>query len=138
MTTKTFLQASIFSAVVMWVLAGIAHEVIFVNFFSDASHASHKGPALIFVAYCILSFIMTYLFSVCVKRDKLIVAGIKFGALIGVLWVFPHGLAMAAAHGESIVHEILNGIWHVLEQAVGGMAIAYIINRQLKRAQVKN
>jgi len=132
MKVSMFIKAGFVSAFVMWIVAGIAHEVIFERFFADQTHESHKGPAAIFVAYCILALLMTYFYSIFPRRQKWLIDGVIFGAIIGVLWVFPHGLALAAAHSKSISHEILNGMWHILEQSIGGLVIAYIFNNQLR------
>ena len=132
MTVKTFIKAALASAALMWVVAGVAHELVFVRFFNAAAEASHKGPAIILLAYCILGVLMTYFYSFYPKGRWFVSDGLKFGALIGVLWVFPHGLAMAAAHDESILHEIINGTWHLVEQGIGGVLIAFIFQRALQ------
>jgi len=129
MKLKPLLTCTFASALTMWVIAGLAHEVVFARFFSDAAQQSHKGPFIILIAYCILGFLMSYLFFNFKKSDRYLFDGIKFGAIIGILWVFPHGLAMAAAHGESISHEVLNGLWHVFEQAMGGLVIGYLFSK---------
>ena len=54
------------------------------------------------------------------------VKGLKIGIIIGILWVFPHGLAMAGVHGISIVYEIKNTIYHMIEQRIGGIIIGVI------------
>jgi len=133
MNYKTLLKASLVSAVIMWMVAGVAHEILFEQFFADASHEGHKGPAVIFIAYCILALIMSYLFSICPRGQRWVVDGMKFGALMGVLWVFPHGLAMAAAHSQSISHELINGVWHIFEQCLGGLVIAYYFKDQIQK-----
>ena len=56
--------------------------------------------------------------------------GLRFGVLIGLLWVFPHGLAMAGAHGKSIAYVFKNTAWHLIEQGVGGIIIALVYGRR--------
>lgn len=53
--------------------------------------------------------------------------GAKFGALVGLLWVLPHGLAMAGAHGTSVVYVLKNSLWHVFEQGLGGAVFASLL-----------
>jgi len=48
--------------------------------------------------------------------EKPVIEGLKFGALIGLLWVFPHDLAMAGAHGDSLSYVFKNAILHIVEQ----------------------
>jgi len=136
MKMSYIIKAGLLSAVAMWIVAGVAHEIVFVSFFADATHASHQGPALIFVAYVLLASMMAYLYALLPKSDNYLIDGLKFGVFIGILWVFPHGVAIAAAHGKSLTHEVLNGAWHMVEQAIGGLVIAQVYIRQNKRAIV--
>ncbi len=53
--------------------------------------------------------------------------------VIGLLWVFPHGLAMAGAHGDSISYVFKNAAWHVVEQGVGGIVIGLVYGKLLGR-----
>ncbi len=64
-------------------------------------------------------------------RDSLI-KGIKIGAIIGILWVFPHGLTMAAVHKSSISYEITNTLYHVIEQGIGGAIIFVTVKYVIK------
>jgi len=56
--------------------------------------------------------------------------GLKLGLLVGVLWVFPHALAMAGAHDRSLVYVFKNAAWHLIEQGLGGIAIGLIYGRE--------
>ena len=59
---------------------------------------------------------------------------LKIGAIIGVLWVFPHGLTMAAVHESSISYQITNTMYHIIEQGIGGIIIfvtfKYIVRKR--------
>jgi hypothetical protein len=57
------------------------------------------------------------------------VEGLRFGVLIGLLWVFPHELAMAGAHGDSISYVLKNAAWHVVAQGVGGIFIGLLYGK---------
>ncbi len=125
---KSFLSSALAAAISMWLLAGLWHGVIQPQFYEVAAKTEHKGTSTIALAYLILGFLMAYLypkftFAAGQNRAK---KGLTFGALIGVLWVFPHELAMAGAHGEPFVYVFKNGLWHVIEQAVGGLVIAWV------------
>ncbi len=113
-------------AIAMWLLAGLWHRVVAKKFYEgDArSHAAHEGIGIIFVGYLVLGLLMAYLYSLLHGAAPSIGSGVRFGALIGVLWVFPHELTMVGAHGKSLRYVLRNGAWHVAEQAVGGMVIA--------------
>ncbi|MDH5465119.1 MAG: hypothetical protein OEW60_05780 [Thiovulaceae bacterium] len=126
---KTNVMAMLLSALGMMMLAGVWHEVIMLKFYAKETGASHEGTAIIFLSYLILSFLMVVLYNQRKSYAQKLRDGIYFGALMGVLWVFPHELAMAGAHGESLSYVLINGVWHVVEQALGGFIIAFIFSR---------
>jgi len=112
----------------MWVIAGLWHNLI-LPFFSKDIEAHHEGLFLMLIAYFILSFLMTYIYLISYRGGNRVLAGLKIGIVVGILWVFPHGLAMAGAHGTSVLYEINNALWHIIEQGLGGIIIAIIIGK---------
>lgn len=114
----------------MWLVAGLWHEVIMAHFYAAETGAKHEGTAIILIAYLILAGFMTYLFSRMGKTSIPLVEGLKFGAVIGLLWVFPHELAMAGAHGEPLTYVFTNAAWHVVEQGVGGVVLSLMLSRK--------
>lgn len=113
----------------MWVLAGIWHTILAVQFYNAETEAKHEGLGLIFLAYLILGFLMTFLYQYGYAKGKPVLEGLFFGGIIGILWVFPHELAMAGAHGESIGYVMKNAVWHIVEQGVGGMVIGLVYKK---------
>jgi len=113
----------------MWSLAGIWHELIMAKFYAEEALAKHEGVEIILLAYLVLSLIMAYMYPLVYKGGRPIVEGLKFGVIIGILWVFPHELAMAAAHGDSISYVFKNAAWHLIEQGFGGIIIGLIYGR---------
>lgn len=111
--------------VFMWLLAGLWHELVAASLYARAGHESHDGIFVLLVSYVILSALMTTLHrrDPSPKRSS-VRAGLVFGALIGVLWVMPHELALAAAHGTSYSYVWKNAAWHVVEQGLGGALLA--------------
>ena len=122
---KRLFLATLFCGVGMWIIAGLWHNLILPGINKDI-HPHHEGIGILLIAYFVLAFLMTYFYSMLPKTDKPLINGIKTGVLIGILWVFPHGLAMAGAHETSVLYEIKNTLWHIFEQGIGGIIIAYI------------
>jgi len=91
---------------------------------------------IMLIAYFILAFLMVYLFENINKKDKYLLEGLRIGGIVGILWVFPHGLAMAGAHNTSILYEINNAVWHRIEQGFGGMIIGLIYSKIIKSKPV--
>jgi len=109
----------------MWVIAGLWHNLI-LPIINENVQAHHQGIGIMLIAYFILAFLMSYIYSLIHKNRGTVIDGLKTGVIIGILWVFPHGLVMAGAHDTSIVYEIKNALWHMFEQGVGGIIITFI------------
>ena len=129
MTRKRFIPAFMLGGATMWGLAGLWHEVLMPRFYAAATGATHEGAAIILAAYMALGALMAYLYPIGYQGGRPVAEGLRFGLLIGVLWVFPHGLAMAGAHGTSIAYVFKNTGWHLIEQGVGGLVIGWIYGR---------
>ncbi len=125
MNYKKLLVATLSSGFGMWVIAGIWHNLIMANLYKNV-HATHDGIGLLLVAYFILALLMSYIYPLGYKGGKPYLEGLRFGVIIGILWVFPHGLAMAGAHGESILYVLKNSAWHMIEQGFGGIIIGLV------------
>jgi len=129
MFTKKMFAATILGGIGMWGLAGIWHELVMATFYSEAMEATHEGTGIILLAYLVLAVLMAYLYPLVNQGNTPWKEGLRFGVIIGVPWVFPHELAMAGAHGNPISYVLKNGLWHMVEQGVGGMIIASIYAR---------
>ncbi|MDH5638193.1 MAG: hypothetical protein OEZ04_06845 [Nitrospinota bacterium] len=109
----------------MWIVAGVWHNLIMASLYEQV-HAKHEGLGVLLLAYFVLALIMAYIYQRGFIGKSPVKDGLIFGAIIGLLWVFPHGLAMAGAHGESIAYVIKNSLWHMVEQGIGGIIIAMV------------
>jgi hypothetical protein len=112
----------------MWIVAGLWHNLIMANLYKDVQ-AAHEGIGLLLVAYLILAVFMAYLYPLIYKGKNPVLDGLKFGMIIGLLWVFPHDLALAGAHNTSIIYVIKNSVWHMVEQGIGGIIIAFVYKK---------
>lgn len=113
---------------VMWGLSGIIHNVILAPFYTHTG-AKHEGIGILLLAYLFLAFCMVYLYSKLYQGGKPDIEGLKLGVFVGLLWVFPHQLAMAGAHGESLVYVFQNALIHVVEQGIGGVVLALLYEK---------
>lgn len=121
----------------MWVVAGLWHNLIMPTLYAD-THATHEGLGLLLVAYFILALFMAYLYPFSYQGKSPTLEGLRFGMIIGLLWVFPHELAMVGAHDTSILYVIKNSLWHMVEQGIGGIMIGMIYGRQFVKMNVAN
>lgn len=123
--------ATILSGIGMWITAGIWHNLIMPQFDKSVS-AHHDGLGIMLISYFILSFMMVFIFHKSEYFRSSLIKGLFFGAFVGILWVFPHGLTMAAVHNSSIIYEIKNACWHAIEQGIGGIIIFLVIVTKAK------
>ncbi len=129
MNMKKFIPASLAGGIFMWLLAGLWHGVIMARFYTAETHAAHEGTVIIFIAYMVLACLMAYLYPLLYKEGAPSVKGLWFGVIIGILWVFPHELAMAGAHSTSIAYVFKNAAWHIVEQGMGGVIIGFVYGK---------
>ena len=125
---KKLALATIIGGLGMWVIAGVYHNLIMANLYEEVN-AKHEGLGILLAAYFILALIMAYVYPLGYKGKSPAMEGLRFGIIIGLLWVFPHSLAMAGAHGESIIYVFKNSLWHLVEQGLGGLIIGLIYGR---------
>jgi len=126
--------SSIFSGFIMWVVGGLYHNLI-MPAVNEQMHPHHEGLGIALVAYILLGFLMSYFYLNSSETGDSLMKGIKIGALIGILWVFPHGLTMAAVHESSISYQITNTIYHIVEQGIGGIIIFLTFRYIVKTAK---
>ncbi|MFC1539477.1 hypothetical protein ACFL6H_08635 [Candidatus Latescibacterota bacterium] len=128
---KKLILATLVGGFGMWFVAGLWHNLIMANLYKDV-HATHEGIGLLLVAYFILALLMAYMYPLGYKGKGPLQEGLRFGVLIGLLWVFPHGIAMVAAHSDTtIAYVIKNSLWHMVEQGIGGVIIAFIYGKNI-------
>ena len=131
MNYKKLILATLATAFVMWATAGVWHNLIVANYYARETGASHDGIGAIIIAYVILGLFMSYMYPLGYKGGKPVLEGLRFGVIIGILWVFPHELAMVGAHGESLSYVIRNGLWHIVEQGLGGIVLGLIYGKDI-------
>ena len=130
---KKLLLSTVAGGIAMWLLAGLWHLILALHFYRNETGAEHEGLGVIVLAYLILGFLMAYLYQRGFKKKCSVIEGFIFGGIIGVLWVFPHELVMAGAHGGSVAYVIKNAIWHIIEQGLGGIVISLIYKYPVKK-----
>ena len=118
----------------MWVVGGLYHNLI-LPAVNKQMHPHHEGLGITLFAYILLGLLMSYFYLNSKDHKDSLLKGIRTGAIIGVLWVFPHGLTMAAVHESSFSYQITNTIYHIIEQGIGGAFIFISFMYFTKRAK---
>lgn len=117
----------------MWVVGGLWHNLL-LPIINDQVMAHHDGLGIGLIAYLILAFLLTYLYLQSYKKRNTLFEGARIGIVVGILWVFPHGLMMAGIHDTSIIYEIKNTLYHMIEQGIGGIIVAGILQVEVHQS----
>ena len=125
---KKTAAASVAAGFAMWVAGGLWHNLVMPSLYADM-HAEHEGIGILLIANIILALFMAYLYPRAFKGKSRLKDGLWLGVFVGLLWVFPHGLAMAGAHGQSLAYVFKNALWHMVEQGIGGIVVAYVYDK---------
>ena len=122
---KKMVIVSFVAGIGMWIVGGLWHNLI-LPAVDNSIHPHHQGLGIVLIAYVILGLLMSYLYTLSFGDNKSWKNGVLIGVMVGVLWVFPHGLSMAATHGTSIIYEFKNTLYHVFEQGIGGVLVFWV------------
>lgn len=125
------LISSVLSGFTMWVVGGLYHNLI-MPAVNENMHPHHEGLGITLIAYILLGLFMSYFYLNSREKGDSLMKGLKIGVIVGILWVFPHGLTMAAVHDSSISYEVGNTLYHIIEQGIGGMML-FITARYIYR-----
>lgn len=129
MNKKKMILAVLAAFAVMFALAGLWHTVLLGDFYSSNDLAlARTEPNMFFVALgvFILTFIMAIIYPSVYKGGSLLKEGFRFGAVIGIIWALPMQLVFHGIWNLPLSGVLVDSAWHVVEQGVGGIVIAYI------------
>lgn len=134
MNTKKCLTAWIVGFLAMFILSGVWYMLIMEDFYKTNCYIPARGtPLMLYIAlgYLVLALLMAYLYPIGYKEGSPAREGLRFGVLIGILWVLPNSLVLYGATNSGTRALILvDTIWHIVEQGVGGVVIATIYGRK--------
>ena len=129
--------ATVAGGIGMWVVAGLWHNLL-LPIINDNVTAHHDGLVIGLIAYFILAILLAFLYLQSYRRENIFFEGAGIGIVVGILWVFPHGLIMAGVHDTSIIYEIKNTLYHMVEQGIGGIIIAGILQIKVHQSIAKD
>ncbi len=128
MDFKKFSMAVGGSFIVMLFLGLLWHRVILRSFYVEHFPAAFAEPNFIFaiLGFLILAVLMAYLFPLGYKGGSPVKEGLRFGAIIGLLWFLPFNVIMIGVIGKSGTLVVVDGLWRMVEQGIGGIVIGYV------------
>lgn len=131
MDTKKYLIATVTGLIVMFALAYVGHTLLLESLFEhspmDAIAKEMPNIPGIAVAYLVLSLLMTYMYPKGVEGGSVMGNGLRFGILVGLIFSVPISIIMySTIEGGTVTMIVAEGVWHMIEQGAGGIAIAYV------------
>ena len=132
MIGRRFVHGALAAFAVGFLLSGLWHVLLMADFYeSSAAGAAREAPVFwaIGLAYLVVGFIMAYIYPKGYDGGSPISEGLKFGAIIGLLWWFPTNLVLYAALEGPFTIVLVDGGWHLVEQGLAGVALAMVYGR---------
>ena len=137
MNTKKMIFATVAAFIVMFLLGYLWHAVLMVDFYAsnpgEIGNAGRETPKIPFIilGYLFLALVMAYIYPKGAEGSNHVMDGLKFGAIVGFLWIVPHSTALYGATTLFSKTGIFgDGIYHIVEGAIGGIIIAMIYRKQ--------
>ena len=132
MSIQRFLLTIALSCLVMATLSWLWHHSFMAALYQEHTALVREVSLmrLVVLAYLLLEVIMGVIYPKGYDGGNPLWEGLRFGALIGVLWTLPHDLVLYATGGNHTgTLIIVDAAWHIVEQAIGGVVVALMYGR---------
>jgi hypothetical protein len=132
MNGRKFLLGALAAFFVGFLLSGVWHVLLMAEFYeSNAAGTARETPLFwaVGLGYLVVGFIMAYMYPKGYEGGSAVSEGLKFGAIIGLLWWLPTNLVFYGAMEGSFAIVLVDGGWHVVEQGLAGVALAMVYGR---------
>ena len=132
MNGRKFVTGALVASVVAFLLSGLWHVVLMSDYYESVTVGGREAPLMwaIGLAYLMVGIIMAYMYPRGYEGGSPVGEGLKFGAIIGLLWWLPTNLVLyAVLDGSSSSHIFVDGIWHIVEEGIAGAALGLVYGR---------
>ena len=123
------LMGAVGAFVVMFGLGGLWHQVLLSEYYAAIlPSVARVEPNMVVIGsgYLITAVVMTLVFPVGYKGGSGIAEGLRFGAVIGLLWWLPANVILSGVYETTLTSGLVDGAWHVVEGAAGGVVIGLL------------
>jgi hypothetical protein len=129
MKTKNFILAWLSSFIVCFVLGYIWHDNFMSNFYIENSERlpnPSMNITVLAVAYMIITFLMTFIYTNLKKSRRPLFDGLLLGLITGLLWSLPSPLVdVSYGVGISPGGILIDSAWQMIEEGLGGIVMAW-------------
>lgn len=129
MDFKKFSMATVGGFFAMFIPGGLWHMLIMKDFYEKyAGDSALAEPNILFIilGVLILSALMAYMYPQGYKGGSPLKEGLRFGVVIGILWVLPINVIMIGVMGTTKTLVLVDTLYHMVGQGIGGIVIGYI------------
>ena len=133
MNAKRFIIALVAGFVALFLLSALWHLLIMGDFYkANRSPAAREQLQMGFIilGYVVLALLMAYIYPKGYSGGAPVTEGVKFGILIGLLWTLPRSIAIYGVENISGKLLIVDSIWHLIEQGIGGIVIGLVYGKK--------
>jgi len=128
---KKFVSTTLATGLAMFLLGGAWHMGIMGDFYRE--HSSNPNEPIlgfIILGYLVLAAIMTYVYPLGEnKKEVAWMDGLRFGVIVGLIWVTPHAIILIGAEAVAPISVVVDGLWHLVEQGIGGIVLATVFRK---------
>ena len=133
MNGRRLVLGALAAFLVVFLLSGLWHVLLMRDFYDAAQGGTMRDPPLflsIGLGYLVVGFIMAYMYPKGYEGGSPIGEGLKFGAIIGLLWWFPTQLVLYGALDGPFAIVLVDGAWHLVEEGFAGAALGLVYGRK--------
>jgi len=129
MDFKKFSMAVVGGFIAMFIPGGLWHMLIMKDFYNKyGGDSALAEPNMIFIilGVLILAALMAYMYPQGYKGGSPVKEGLRFGVVIGLLWILLYNVIMIGVMGTAKTLVVVDALWHIFEQGIGGIVIGYV------------
>ncbi len=129
MDVKKWMMASLAGFIVMFTISGLWYQIIMSDFYSTLNAdimRDQVNVVFIVLGYLFLALMMSYMYPLGYKGGPPVKEGLRFGVMVGLLVWFSANLILHGAWNLSLTGGIVDSVYHLLEQGLGGLVIALV------------
>ena len=118
--------------VVAFPLSFIWHVLLMSDFYDSAAGGTMRDPPLfwsVILGYAVVAIIMAHMYPKGYEGGSALTEGLKFGAMIGLLWWLPTQLVLYGVLEGPFSIVLVDGAWHLVEEGLAGAALAIVHGR---------
>ena len=117
---------------VMFGLGGLWHQVLMGDYYAAIMPSVIRADPNLFAigcGYLITAAVMAFVFPIGYKGGSGVAEGLRFGAVIGLLWWLPANVVLSGVYDTSVASGLVDGVWHIAEGAAGGVVVGVLYVR---------